>query len=396
MTKKVSESKTNKSKAPKGKIAVTTGIADNEFKVLSDKNMQAMFNVILACEGFPEGAIIEFYGAEGVGKTATVMKLAGDLQSQGETYGHVDAEHALNAKFARKNCGVDTKSILVSQKPIDCGETAFELAEQFIKENGADVVVLDSIAACKPREFMEGDKDRIGAHAVLCSKYFPRLATATAGGDAVLFTINQIRENIGQMFGDTKTTTGGNAPKFYSSIRIKVTQKGKVKGEDGEEIGYIVTYEPTKNRFGYKRGRFEITMSRGFIPNVTETAINWAKEYGLVDAENGTIAGLPVEGSPRLSKNLIKAVKGQEKVVFDAVNDHFAQQEDAGLLTKDEMDKDLSDEAIAADSGEQVDVVLSAEEAEALKEQSDEEVIEADAKPAKKKATKKKASSKKK
>ena len=182
------------------------------------------------------------------------------------------------------------------------------------------------------------------------SKQFPKLDSAAAGANAVVFTINQTRINIGVMFGDNTTTTGGKAPGFYASVRTKVTKKAVLKGDNGEELGFVTKLEVTKNRTGFKRGSFEVIMNKGFVPKLAETAVAWAKEYEdleLIDEKAKTICGLPYsgKGSPA---DLARAIKGKEYLVFEAVDNMFTTRESERDDDVDDQD-DSSDEAGAVE-----------------------------------------------
>lgn len=326
-TEALSEKKARKGAALTG--GLRRGISDNEYRSIKNRGMRSMWNTILGSKGFGKGLIYEFYGESEVGKTGTLMMLAGEFQAQGEVYGHVDAEQAMNKDFARIQLGVDVDEVLVSEDPIRSGEHAFDVSLAMLNE-GADVLVIDSIAAMRPEESMTGEKDRIGAHALLMSKQMPRLAEAAKRTDATVFTVNQTRKNIGVLFGDNTTTTGGNAPGFYASVRVRVSKVKVVKGDNGEEIGYIVKYRPTKNRTGYKRGEFKVVMDKGFIPNLTSTAVLWAKEFTdleLINKEERTICGQPISGNITQDKNLANAIRGKEHLIFDQVDDLFRQSE---------------------------------------------------------------------
>lgn len=328
------------------------GIGDNSYRTLKSRPLRSLWNAILGSKGFGKGLIYEFFGESEVGKTGTLMMLGGEFQNQGETYGHVDAEHAMNKEFARRQLGVDVDEVLVSEDPIRSGEHAFEVALAML-DGGADILVIDSIAAMRPEESMTGDKDRIGAHALLMSKQMPRLAEAAKRAEATVLTVNQTRKNIGVLFGDPTTTTGGQAPAFYASVRIRVSKVKVIKGSNGEELGYIVKYRTTKNRTGFKRGEFQVVMDRGFIPNLAATAVLWAKDktfdrLGLIDREARTIAGQPISGAINVDKNLETAISGKEHLVFEAVDDFFTEGEKGQVLDAESNDDDAGSAEVEA------------------------------------------------
>lgn len=309
---------------------IRRGISDNKFRQVASKPLKALWDTVLGSDGFGKGLIYEFFGESEVGKTGTLMMLCGEFQKQGDVYGHVDAEHAMNKQFAQHQLGVDVNQVLVSEDPIRSGEHGFEVALDMLQA-GANVMVIDSIAAMRPEESMTGEKDRIGAHALLMSKQFPRLAEGAAKAGATVFTVNQTRKNIGVLFGDNTTTTGGNAPGFYASVRVRVSKVKVVKGDNKEELGFIVKYRTTKNRTGYKRGDFSVVMNQGFIPDLAATAVLWAKkefsELGLFDKDARTICGQKIEGPINTDKSAIEAIRGKEELVFEAVNEFFKAKE---------------------------------------------------------------------
>lgn len=344
------DKKKDASKAEKG-YKVTVGVKDSEYIEIADKNVQSMFTTILGgAPGFARGLIYEFYGAEGTGKTSTAMWLAGLMQKQGETYGHADVENAMQKSYAERNLKVDTKKMIFHENPFPHGQAAFEFLNDIVHNHGVSVAILDSLAAMQSSKRMVEGKQNIGDHALMMSQAYPKLVHSLATKKTVLFTMNQIRTNIGVMFGDNTTTAGGNAPKFYSSVRIRVIKKQIQKGPKGEEVGFIVSYTPSKNRTGYKRGAFEVVVNRGFVPKLAETAALWAKNFsdiGLIDTDAKTIAGLPYEGRGN-DKDLANAVRGKEHVVFEAVNEWFMNQETSSgedFSKDDSNDDDTTEEA---------------------------------------------------
>lgn len=355
---------------------VKRGIPDDEFYVIGERNYGSMWATIVGAEGFPKGKIVEFYGDSEVGKTGSLMQIAGMFQRQGLDYGHCDAERAMNKRFAKKRLNVDVDNMLVpneDKKHLVSGEDWFSAAFDLI-EAGAKILVIDSVAALQPEERMKQEKDRIGAHANLMSKKFPILAERAAAHGCTVFTVNQTRVNIGVLFGDNTTTTGGKAPGFWSSVRFQVRKKKVKRGPNGEELGYIVVYTPAKNRCGFKRGAFEVHMTRGFIPDLATTAAAWAKGYEaakLVDKEKKTICGLPISGRADSDDALADAVRGKEHVVFEAVNSYFEELEDSGVIKFSEDDDTESLNAQTKDLTV-AEVVISEDEARALKAFTDE------------------------
>lgn len=183
--------------------------------------------------GYPKGRIIEIYGPESSGKTTLCLHAAAEFQKAGGTVAFIDAEHALDPDYAAK-VGVDTDNLLLAQP--DSGEQALEITEALVRSGGVDLIVVDSVAALTPRAEIEGDMGdaQMGLHARLMSQALRKLtAISNKMGTTIIF-INQIRMKIGVMFGNPETTTGGNALKFYSSIRVEVRKGGKIEAGAGD------------------------------------------------------------------------------------------------------------------------------------------------------------------
>src|ERR1700757_4590637 len=187
----------------------------------------------LGVGGFPRGRVIEIYGPESGGKTTMTLHIIAEAQKLGGQAAFIDAEHALDASYARK-LGVDVDNLLVSQP--DYGEQALEIAGALIGSGGVDVVVVDSVAALVPKAELDGEMgdSHMGLHARLMSQALRKLTGTVARTNTLLIFINQIREKIGVMFGNPETTTGGRALKFYSSVRVEVRRMGAIK--DGERV----------------------------------------------------------------------------------------------------------------------------------------------------------------
>ena len=238
-------------------------------------------DIALGCGGLPRGRVIEIYGPESSGKTTLTLSVIAEMQKKGGTAAFIDAEHALDPLYAEK-IGVDIDELLLSQP--DTGEQALEITDMLVRSGAVDIVVIDSVAALTPKAEIEGEMGdtHVGLQARLMSQALRKLTANIQRANTMVIFINQIRMKIGVMFGSPETTSGGNALKFYASVRLDIRRTGAIKRGD-EVVGNETRVKVVKNKVAppFKQAEFEILYGEGI--SLHGELIDLGVKYGFVE-----------------------------------------------------------------------------------------------------------------
>ena len=322
----------NKSKALNAALSqIEKQFGKNTVMRLGENTVQAVeavstgsltLDIALGIGGLPKGRIVEIYGPESSGKTTMTLQAIAECQKSGGTCAFIDAEHALDPQYARK-LGVDIDNLLVSQP--DNGEQALEIADMLVRSGAVDMIVVDSVAALTPKAEIEGEMgdSHMGLHARLMSQALRKMTGNAKRSNCMVIFINQIRMKIGVMFGSPETTTGGNALKFYASVRLDIRRIGQVK-EGDEIIGSETRVKVVKNKMAppFREALFQILYGKGVNhlgelidlavqQNVIQKAGAWYSYQGskIGQGKNNVIRHL--EENPQISEEVERIVREQ-------------------------------------------------------------------------------------
>ena len=277
-------------------------------------------DIALGIGGLPRGRVIEIYGPESSGKTTLALHAVAEAQKKGGIAAYIDAEHALDPVYAKK-LGVDIDEMLISQP--DTGEQALEITDTLVRSGGVDIIVIDSVAALTPKAELEGEMgDSLpGLQARLMSQALRKLTASISKSNTIVIFINQIRMKIGVMFGNPETTTGGNALKFYSSVRLDIRRIGAIKDRD-EVVGNQTRVKVVKNKVAppFKQVEFDIMYGQGISKvgelvdlgvkaNIVEKSGSWYSYDGSRIGQGREAAKIFLTANPDLAATIEKAIR---------------------------------------------------------------------------------------
>lgn len=304
-------------------------------------------DIALGIGGLPRGRVVEIYGPESSGKTTLTLQVIAETQKLGGCAAFIDAEHALDPAYAAK-LGVNVDDLLISQP--DTGEQALEITDMLVRSGAVDIVVIDSVAALTPKAEIEGDMgdSHVGLHARLMSQALRKLTANIKRSNTLVIFINQIRMKIGVMFGSPETTTGGNALKFYASVRLDIRRTGAIKKGD-EVIGNETRVKVVKNKVAppFKQAEFEILYGEG--TSRLGEVVDLGVKAGLIDKSGAwySCSGIRIGQGKDNARSYLRENPELARELEDKIRAHFLTRPDAVPATTEPVEED--DAAAAPD-----------------------------------------------
>ncbi|HWT12804.1 MAG TPA: recombinase RecA [Allosphingosinicella sp.] len=296
-------------------------------------------DIALGIGGLPRGRVVEIYGPESSGKTTLALHAVAEAQRNGGVAAFVDAEHALDPVYARK-LGVDVENLIVSQP--DTGEQALEITDTLVRSNAVDILVIDSVAALVPRAEIEGEMgdSHVGLQARLMSQSLRKLTGSISKSKCLVIFINQLRMKIGVMYGNPETTTGGNALKFYASVRLDIRRTGQIKDRD-DIIGNTTRVKVVKNKLAppFKQVEFDIMYGEGVSKlgeildlgvkaGLVEKSGSWFSYDSIRIGQGRENAKTYLKDNPEMAARIENAIRGRTEEVGDALMAGPAAEDD--------------------------------------------------------------------
>lgn len=320
----------------KGSI-MRLGQRENAVEIPAISTGSLGLDIALGIGGLPRGRIVEVYGPESSGKTTLAQHVVAQAQKAGGKCAYIDAEHALDPIYAKK-LGVDIDNLLISQP--DTGEQALEIADTLVRSGAIDVLVVDSVAALVPKAELEGEMgdSHVGLQARLMSQALRKLTASVARSNTLIIFINQLRMKIGVMFGNPETTTGGNALKFYASVRIEIRRGAQIKDKD-ETIGNNTTVKIVKNKVAppFRTVEFDIIYGEGI--SKTGELIDLGIKAGLIEKSGAWIS---YKGERWQGRENARTFLRENPAVADDIEQQIRAK--AGLLSQKMIGDEVADE----------------------------------------------------
>jgi recombination protein RecA len=311
-------------------------------------------DIALGIGGLPRGRVVEIYGPESSGKTTLTLQVIAEAQKLGGCAAFIDAEHALDPAYAAK-LGVNVDDLLISQP--DTGEQALEITDMLVRSGAVDIVVIDSVAALTPKAEIEGDMgdSHVGLHARLMSQALRKLTANIKRSNTLVIFINQIRMKIGVMFGSPETTTGGNALKFYASVRLDIRRTGAIKKGD-EVIGNETRVKVVKNKVAppFKQAEFEILYGEG--TSRLGEVVDLGVKAGLIDKSGAwySCSGTRIGQGKDNARTYLRENPELARELEDKIRAHFLTRPDAVPATTEPVE----DDGVAGSAADELDADL--------------------------------------